>query len=70
MGHRSLKIRLCAIIYLHPSDVMNDIETALITPVAAVTLFSDEMVTLYNVFGDKPLRVIASVNDLKYFAPY
>ena len=49
---------------------MNDIETALITPVAAVTLFSDEMVTLYNVFGDKPLRVIDSVIDLKYFAPY
>ena len=32
--------------YLHPSDVVNEIDTALMTPVAAVTLFLDDTVTL------------------------
>ena len=56
--------------YLHPSGVMNETEAVLLTPVTAVTLFLDEMVTLYHVYGARPARMIDSVNDVRDFAPY
>ena len=49
---------------------MNDTDAVLVTPVTAVTLFLDEMLTLYHVYGDRPVRMIDSVNDVRDFAPY
>ena len=56
--------------YLHPSGVMNETGAVLLTPVTAVTLFLDEMVTLYHVCGDRPVRMIDSVTVLRDFVPY
>ena len=63
-------IRVKNDVYLHPLSVVTEMTTDLLIPIAPVTLFSDDMVTLSFVNGVRPTIVMYGVYDFTVFAPY